>query len=97
MPGIIYEEDEILWYIDEIFRQRHSITIYTKQNQGNCNLYFIDTKKRILRIEDNMGMADYASKPVQCGFSLDRAWFLFQSKLIYVEGKPVVVTNTEPF
>jgi hypothetical protein len=87
-PGVIYEEDEILGYIDEVFRQRQSLSIRTKSNQWDCNLYFIDVNKKILRIEDSLGLADNENKPVQCGFSLDRAWFLFQSKIIYSEGKP---------
>jgi hypothetical protein len=91
VPGVIFEEDEILGYFDELFRQRLPVTIRTKESQWECNLYFIDVKNKLLRVEDSLGLKENQNKPVQCGFSLDRSWFLFQSKLIFFDDKPHLI------
>jgi hypothetical protein len=90
-PGVIHTEDEIWGYLDEIFRLRNTLTLRTKNKQWQCNIYFVDMTKKILRIEDSAGLSEFRDKAIQCGFSMDSTWFVFQSKLIYSGGKPHVI------
>ena len=90
-PGVIITEDEVLGHVDEIFRQRGTISVRTKDKYWQCSLYFVDVKRKILRIEDSPGLSENNDKPVQCGFTLDGTWFVFQSKLLYSDGKPHVL------
>jgi len=90
-PGVIHTEDEILGYLDDVFRQRGNITVYIKNKEWQCSLYFVDIKRRLLRIEDSTGLIDIKDKAVNCGFTIDGTWFIFQSKLVFSDGKPHVV------
>ncbi|MGE5343684.1 MAG: hypothetical protein ACM3SY_19620 [Candidatus Omnitrophota bacterium] len=81
-PDIIGTEDEILGTLDEVFKQRIALTVRTKEKRWICNIYSLDIAKRVMRIEESHGITDCNNEPVQCGFALDRAWFVFQSKIV---------------
>jgi hypothetical protein len=87
-PGVFAAEDEIFGFLDEIFQQRSPLSVRTKTKHWDCSIYFLDVNRKILRIEDSFGLLENDGKPVLCGFSLDRTWYQFQSKINFKDGKP---------
>lgn len=88
LPGAITEIDAILGYMDELFTQRSPITIRTKDKEWDCSIYFLDVDKKRMRIEDSYGLLENNGKAVQCGFPMDRTFYMFSSKIEFFDGKP---------
>lgn len=88
---LIDTEDEILGSLDELFRQRAMLMVRTKEKRWFCNIYQLDAANKVMRIEDSPGLHENNGKPIQCGFALDRTYFVFPSKLVYSNDKPYVL------
>ena len=91
-PGIIGTEDEILGTLDEVFKLKSPLLVRTKDNKWNSSIYGLDAERKVIRIADSSGLLDNNNAPVQCGFSLDRMWYVFQSKLVISsDNKPYIL------
>jgi c-di-GMP-binding flagellar brake protein YcgR len=86
--GDIIEEDEILGYLDECIAQRCILHIQIGKNIIPANIYFINDKDGLIRIQDNADIIKFHEKKVIVGFTLDYVWFQFETSIIVHHDKP---------
>ncbi|MCP4220838.1 MAG: hypothetical protein GY765_39790 [bacterium] len=84
----INTEDEILGFLDDLFQLRVNVTIQGKSGTFKSSIYFVDSKNKVARIQNDPEVDKFLDKPVKCGFSLDRTWYMFSSKVKNHNGKP---------
>lgn len=84
-------EDEILGYLDEVFRKRIPIEINIKGRKSGTDILYLDEKNKIIRIQaDTFSNAPHGIDAL-VGFALDRTWWTFQSKYVLVGDKPHIL------
>jgi len=83
----INTEDEILGYLDELISRRIPLEVSISNIVLKCNIYSLVEKKGLIQIEQKDRFDNFSGKATLCGFSLDKAWFIFKSKLIISNNK----------
>ncbi len=83
----ICTEDEILGFIDDVVRNRQKLTISSKKITVVTSVYSVDDKNKIIRVQNDPELEYLEDQAVICGFSLDRTWYVFKSKVITHEGR----------
>ncbi len=75
-------------YLDEVFRSRVSLQVNFKKGSATTEILFIDKKSKALRVQ----MADFEGmkhgEDAMAGFSLDKTWWSFHTKLVFDQDKP---------
>lgn len=84
---VISAEDEVLAYLDEVFRKRIPMTIAYKGKEFCGDIMFMDQKNRAMRMQMTVNPALNGAE-VLVGFPLDRTWWAFKSKLVINQDKP---------
>ena len=84
----ITQEDEILGYLDELFRKRIQLSFRLKNKTVSTDILFIEKKTKTLRIQmDTFGSMPHGTD-LSAGFALDRTWWTFKTKLVIIQDKP---------
>jgi len=84
------DPDEILGYLDEVFRRRVSLSYYFKSKEYVSDVLLLDAKLGALRIQQSTMQLPHGSD-VTAGFPLDRTWWSFQTKYMLRDGKPYLL------
>jgi len=85
---VLSQEDEILGYLDEVFRSRVSLQLAFKKRITSTEVLFIDLKNKALRVQmSEFGGLKHGEEAL-AGFSLDKTWWSFQTKLLFDQDKP---------
>lgn len=85
---VLTQEDEIVAYIDEVFRKRISVQFTIKGKQISANILFMDSKNKAMRIQMDGYSQGMHGMDVMAGFALDRTWWSFKTKLVGIQDKP---------
>ena len=88
---VLTDEDEILAYLDDVFRRRVALSVTAKGKTVSVSVMLIDLKKKAMRIQLEGFKPSAHGTEVTCGFSLDRTWWAFKSKLAFDQDKPYVL------
>lgn len=84
--GVIQTQDEILAYLDELIRLKTSLEIRSGKSSASTPIMYLDETNNCIKLLRDEGLTP--NQEVLCGFSMDRTWFSFKSKLVAVDGKP---------
>ena len=88
---LLTQDDEILGYLDEVFRKRVSLSLVLKGKRISTDILFMDTKNKAMRIQMGAFKAGQNGEDVTVGFSLDRTWWSFKSKVVFMQDKPYLL------
>ncbi|MCP5102103.1 MAG: hypothetical protein GY950_01925, partial [bacterium] len=89
IPGKeINTEDEILGFLDDVFRYRTTLSIRTRHEDLKSFIYDINADKKLVKVQGDPALDEYVDKPLKCGFSLDSTWYVFTSTLVMHSGRP---------
>lgn len=89
IPGVeINTEDEILGYLDDVQRNRLSLTILGKGINLSTPIYDVDGKGKLIKVRNDSTMDENEGKPVKCGFPMDRTFYVFSSKIVMRGDRP---------
>jgi c-di-GMP-binding flagellar brake protein YcgR len=94
------EPDAILGYLDELIAKKIPLTVTFNKKSFSCNLYGFEPDNKLIRIQNIQPLFKENGKTVTCGFPLDRAWFVFQTKLVVLKDNlfietPEIITYAE--
>jgi len=89
------EPDEIFGYLDELIAKKVQLTVTYNKKNFPCNLYSFEPDNKLIRIQNIQSLFNSNGKIITCGFPLDRAWFVFQTKLVVVKNNLFIETPTE--
>ncbi len=89
------EPDEIFGYLDELIAKKAQLTVTYNKKAFPCNLYGFEPDNKIIRIQNIQPLFKENGKTITCGFPLDRAWFIFQTKLVVVKDNLFIETPKE--
>ncbi len=84
----ISTEDEVMGYIDELYRKRVPISICLKKKWVHSDILFFDEKNKLIRIQQDLLPALANGTDLTVGFALDRTWWTFKTKYANVNDKP---------
>lgn len=84
----INTEDEVMGYIDELYRKRVPISISLKKKWVHSDILFFDEKNKLIRIQQDLLPAMANGTDLTVGFALDRTWWTFKTKYATVNDKP---------
>jgi hypothetical protein len=85
--GCISDTLEVLAYLDEIVKRKLAVTISTATRDISGQIFFLEEKDNLMRVQAE-GLATFLKgKKVQVGFSLDRSWFTFSTTVHVKDGK----------
>jgi len=87
----INDMDEILGYLDEVFRRRVSVSYIFNKKEYVSDVLLLDTKLGAMRIQQSTVLRIPHGADILAGFSLDRTWWSFQTKLMMKDNKPYLL------
>lgn len=87
----INDLDEILAYLDELVRRRISVSFEIKGRNYESDILFLESKTKAMRIQSGDTARIPNGTPLTVGFTLDKTWWTFQTKLAVIEDKPYLL------
>ena len=89
--ALINTEDEVLGYLDEVYRKRIPLTLRLKGKSADTDILYMDEKNKVLRVQQDLFRGIQHGMDVSVGFPLDRTWWTFKSKFVLVNEKPHIL------
>ena len=90
-PLVITEQDEILAYLDEVFRRRVSLVFAYNKKEHETDILLVEAKNNVFRIQQRSAEKIPHGADLVVGFSLDKTWWTFPSKLLINKEKPYLI------
>lgn len=90
VAGVITELDEILGYLDEVYRKRLPLVYTHNRKTYETDILMMESKHKALRIQQGSSSRIPHDANVTVGFALDKTWWTFKSKFQLIDNKPYI-------
>lgn len=89
--GVITELDEILGYLDEVYRKRIPLVYTHNKKTYETDILMMEPKHKALRIQQSSAASRIPNNAdLLVGFALDKTWWAFKAKFLMIENKPYI-------
>lgn len=85
---VLTELDEILGYLEEVYRRRVPITYVINRKTYQTDILFLEAKTKSMRIQSGGTTRIPNGAEATAGFCLDKTWWSFKTKFGLINDKP---------